>query len=554
MSNLKPFPIFDLQIGLNNYLAPWRRPIDAFEPLTNAYVYRGKVRKRAGYTQFGNTLSDGKPVMGIMRAIDEGSGVIKLLVASTQHLYLYNAGGNTFGSPLGAPVVFTGNITNFFNSTNWQPVAGGSSFLYMTNNVDPITVYNVTSGAVTQPTLTINGAGATISNCLDVVVYKQRMLYIRPTISTSAVPENQTILWSSIGNPTLVLTDVAGNGGSLAAPTGDIIQSVEFLRDVLVVFFTNSTWIFRYTGDSTNPFRWDKINNSKNTNAPYGSIAYDQRCTSVGSSGLIACDGVNVQRYDLPIIEYYESQVSEQYYGQVYSQRYENLQQGWMLYVSNDANRTLFPLVGGVAPGSDSALIYNFLENTWATYTFSRPMTCLGTFYKKSGTTWAQLTQKWEDTDMTWNSYSSQKAAPILLAGDTTGNVWYMDDESAVTDNGVSIVPDIVSTKWNPVITAGQKVQFLYIDVYYKVVSKDPDPDNAIQVVLNFYIDDSPSVIVSRKLTLDGTGKNTYAWKRIYVNVIGEFVQMEIDPPSVDSYMEFLGFILWCEPAGRFTP
>lgn len=544
-SGYSPYLISEFTTGLNTYLQPWARPKDAFEPLVNAYIYRGTVNKRAGYSQFGNTLADNNPVMGIMRRIDEATGAITLLAASTVHLYLYDAGSNTFGN-IALPANFTGNITNFFNYTNWQDTPGGSSFIYMANNIDPVTLYDGTTA--TQPTLWTDSAHTTsISTCLDVQVYKQRILYIRPTLSGSPIPENQTIYWSAQNNATNVVTDIAGNGGFLAAPTGDIIQSVEFIRDVLVVFFTNSTWIFRYTGNDFAPFRWDKVNNTKSTNAPYASIAYDERCTSIGATGLIACDGVNVQRYDIPIIDYYETNFSQQYFAQSFSQRYDNLNQGWMLYVSNE---TPNPLVGGVAPGSDSALIYNFLENTWATYTFTIPLTCLGTFYLQKGSTWADLTQTWDSLDKAWNSFSSQKNAPILLAGDTTGHVWYMDDQSQVTDNGTSIIPDIITTRWNPIMQMGEKIQFGYIDIYYYIASLDAD--DPVQVTLNFYVDNSENVAGSRTLTLDGPANSEFTFKRIYLNLIGEFIRMEIDP-NVDSFMQFIGFIIWVKPAGRLT-
>ena len=555
-SKLQPFLISEFKTGINTYLTPWIRPQDAFEPLVNAYVYRGTVNKRAGYSQYGNQLADHNPVMGIMRYINETTGAISLIVASTVNLYKYNPGTENYDA-VTTPPTFTGTISNFFNWTNWQASAGATSYLYMTNNVDPVTLFDGT--ASTQPAFYTNAAHSdSITKALDVQVYKQRLLLIKPTLATEGV-QNQSIYWSAISNPTDFVSDVAGHGGFLAAPTGDIIIAAEFIRDVLVVFFTNSTWIFRYTGSDTNPFRWDKVSIAKSSNCPYASVAYDERCTAIGNTGLIACDGVNVQRYDMSIIDYYETNFSEQFFGQAFSQRYDNLNQTWTLYVSNDRNTTTFPLVGGVAPGSDSALIYNFLENNWATYTWSVPMTCLGLFYNQTGATWAELSispeDEWQNTDQPWNSYSNQKGAPILLSGDTSGHVYWMDNQQEVLDNGNSIVPDIVTTRWNPILSLGEKTQFAHIDIYYKIVSVNPA--SPIAVTLNFYVDNS-SVLDStpaqtRTLTLDGPVGSDFAFKRIYVNLIGEFIKMEIDP-NVDSFMQFLGFIIWARPAGRMTP
>jgi len=551
-SELQPFLISEFKSGINTYLQPWIRPADAFQPLENAYIYRGVVNKRAGYVQFGNTVPDGKPIMGIMRYINESTGAQSLVIATTVNLYLYDPGTGNYNT-VTSPPTFTGNITQFFNWTNWQASAGATSFLYFVNNKDNIGTFDGTTYAALVPV--IDGAGETITTALDVQVYKQRLLVIRPTLSIDGV-QNQSIYWSKQQNPAQGIgdtnwrVDIAGNGGFLAAPTGDIIQSTEFIRDVLVVFFTNSTWIFRFTGNQSDPFRWDKVNNSKSTNAPYAAVNYDERCTSIGNTGLIACDGVNVQRYDIPIIDYYETNFSEQYYGQSFSQRYDNLNQAWTLYVSNDPENQ-FPLVGSVAPGSDSALVYNFLENTWATYSWSIPLTCLGLYYAQTGTTWASLSispaDEWANFEQAWNATGGQKGAPILLAGDTTGHVYQMD--TGLSDNGTPINVDIVTTRWNPIMKLGQKTQFCYIDIYYRIIS------SAISVTLDFYVDNTTDTepATTRTLTLDGPVGSGYAFKRVYINLIGEFIQMEIDPDE-NANLQFVGFIIWARPAGRLTP
>jgi hypothetical protein len=690
------------------------------------------INKRNGYIPFGDQLADTNPVMGIMNRIDESTGAISLVVASTTNAYLYIAGSNTFspltavggsasvfwtGTATGTIVIptfwpnitpasvtitdginnltfdaggamnsapagifaagstfnfttgvatinftgttanvslsltatlagayFTGNNTNFFNWVSWQPTdpttfVSSVSYLYMTNNVDPVTLFDGMN--LSRPILYVNSAHTDyITKALDVAVYQNRLLLLRPSLNSTSNPLNQSIYFSALFNPLNFINDVAGNGGQVTAATGDILQCQEFLRNSIIVFFTNSTWLFRFTGSISDPFRFDKLTISKNVSSPYGSIAYDERATAVGSLGLIACDGVNVQRYDNAIIDFYETEMNEQYFGQTFGIRYDNLNQGWMLYVSNG---TTNPVVGSGAPGSDSALIYNFAEQSWATYTFSVPMTCMGKFLSVSGKTWADLTQAWSVTDFAWKSYSNQKLAPILLIGDVNGNVYWIDNEDAVTDNGNPIIPEITSTRWNPVLQTGQKTQFAYIDIYYKVVSTDPN--DPIQLTLSFYVDNSEDDALQRTLTLDGPIQNgssiiatgnggssysgtispggyiypdsvnisvvtssglesftddgsgilvgslgdtgtinyvTTAWtivlssrtvengvpfqaqyvlnkpegfafKRIYLNLFGEFIKMDIDP-VFDAPFQILGFIIWARTAGRMTP
>jgi len=559
MSNgYQPSLIADIQSGINTYLDPWKRPTDAFEPLMNAYVNRGSINKRNGYVQFGDTLADIKPVMGLMRYIDQSDGSNKLLAATTQHLYLYD-GFSSYSDISVAANDFTGGISNFFNYTNWQPTTGAASAIYMTNDVDPVTVWIKGAAAAAQPDIWTNSAKTTkITKCLDVQVYKQRLLFIRPALTGSAQTENQTIYWTKInsgydpapGSFINAFSDVAGNGGFLTAPTGDIIQCAQFIRDVLVVFFTHSTWLFKFTGSQSQPFVWCKVNDTRSVTAPYASVSYDDYCTAVGNTGLIACSGTNVERYDLSIIDYFDTEVSSKYVAQSFAHRYDTLSQTWMLYVSNNRNQGNFPLVG-LAPGSDKALIYNYQEKSFSTYQFSRPMTCLGLFYNSTGATWASLTEEWKDVDRSWGSYADQTNFPILLAGDTTGHIWYMDAPNTVDDAGEPIKVDIATTRWNPLLGTGQKAQFGYIDIYYYVSSLDvADP---VTVTLNFYADNSDNLAFSRPLTLDGPTGTTNTFKRIYLNIIGGFIQMEI-VASESSAMKFLGFILWARPAGRLTP
>lgn len=448
---------------------------------------------------------------------------------------------------------FTGTIKNFFNWTNWQPTdpdvfTSSVSYLYMTNGVDPITLFDGTN--LSRPILYVNSAMTDyITTSLDVQVFKNRLLAIKPSLNSTSNSVNQGIFWSQQFNPRNFIADLAGNGGSDTAATSDILQSFNFLRDICVVRFTKSVWIFRYSGNDFKPFFFQKINATKWTQCPYASIEYDERETGIGATGHTACDGVNVQRDDIPIIDFYETEMSEQFYSQAFSQRYDNNSESWTLYVSQ-ANQ--FPKVGGIAPGSDKALIYNFLENTWATHIFTTPLTCLGLFNVTSGLTWQAATFSWESDDAPWFSYSTQMGAPELLAGDTTGHVYIMDQQDVDLDITTPILATVSSTQFNPFIKIGQKVQFGYIDFYY---ARNDD----CVITINFFVDntnENPAAV--RTLTLDANGTDgnagsDYAMKRIFINLTGEFLQFDLVSNSPAPFV-INGFILWARPAGRLTP
>lgn len=529
---------------------------------------------------------------------------------------------------------FTGDSSNFFNATNWiapSYYATNPGILYMTNNADRITTFDGTSLA--RPPFPVTAAHNTtftndIAHALDVDVYKNRFLVQLPTLVTPdvTVPPAQTIYWSAINSPTNLISDVTGNGGFLSAPTDDRMQASEFLRDQLIVFFQNSTWTFRFTGSDFAPFRFDKINNSKSTNAPYGTISYDERVTSMGAKGLIACDGVNVQRYDTAIIDQFLD-INQNRFIQCYGLRFDTINQSWMLYPSAETNATL----------SDKVLVYNFIENTWATYDLM--LSCLGLYFITSDATWASFAPTgsnplaWDQAEFTWNSYLLQELSPVLLGGATSGGFVYELDngdsderQTAIqeniafgtgitsysgtltyfpvvpgtfaptdvvetfTDNSngtltgsgggtgtinyvtgawtltfavavvtgiaifanytaikpVEIDASVTSTRWNPFTAMGQKVQFGYIDVYYQI-------NDECTLDITFFIDNSEAPATTRTLTLDGPTNSDVAFKRIYINIVGEFLRMNIENDQTESFKIF-GMVLWASASGRLTP
>jgi hypothetical protein len=444
---------------------------------------------------------------------------------------------------------FSGTNANFFNAINWVDpaytlAANITGTLYMTNNVDFITCFNGTD--LSRPPFPITQANKLsftndITTCLDIDVYKNRLLIQRPTLVGSAYPASQSIRYSSINQPNNLVADVTGQGGEISAPTDEFIQSSEFLRDQLIVFFTNSVWTFRYTGNAFDPFRWDKINVTKSASAPYATIPYDERITAMGNKGLIACDGVNVQRYDLSIVDQFLD-INQYRFAQCFGQRFDSLNQSWMLYPSGNDPTAV----------SDSALIYNFLENTWSIYQFptgeqgdkSRYLSCLGIFLTSKGTAWNQMPVPWQEQDFPWNSFMLQGNTPVLLGGGQTGIIYELNVD--VTDNSFPITSSITSTQWNPFVGNGQKVQFGYIDFYYE---KNDD----CVLNLTYFTDNSNVPIGPLTLTLDGPTSAQKNMKRIYLNNIGEFLQIKLSSSS-EATFKILGMVLWCRPAGRLTP
>jgi hypothetical protein len=487
---------------------------------------------------------------------------------------------------------FTGGDNDFFKFANWKANDALPAYEYLTNNKDRVTLFDGT--CLSRPNFPIyndqiiGGAplveGHTyypnfngVVTTLDIKVYKNRLLFLRPKVFTYAttdhtlapngtIVEGQVIRFSSefytFGTNTLIpfdfVADISGHGGVADAPTPDWIIAGEFLRDAIVVFFQKTTWLFRFTGSAFSPFRWDQINSSRNSNAPYGSLDYDGTATSMGTKGLIQCDGVNVSRYDETIIDQY-TDIDNDNFIQCNAVRDDILNQSWMIYPSVERNiENRF---------SDKAIIYNFLENNFATYEIN--LSTLGIENTYQDITWASFApgsgvwtqgKTWQQANFNWNKFTAQNLAPQVFAGDQNGFVYIMNVTE--TDNGGHIDVEVRSKRWNPFIQTGERCRFGYIDFYYQ---KNAD----VTLQIDIFGNNSKSPDFTKYLTMDGPANDDFAWKRLFVNLQGEFIRIEISNPfipqftiNVDQKLDIpnngtwliSGMILWAMPAGRLVP
>ena len=453
---------------------------------------------------------------------------------------------------------FTGDQSNFFNWTNWEPstnkivtqVAQPLSppaavadietptqfqvgFLYLTNGVDPITLYH--NGMLSRPAFAIRqknlGLGKNeILNALDVKTFASRLLIVRPTTTIGdGNPDPQSIRWSAQFQPTNTVADIPGSGGELSAATSDWINSTKFLKDFIVCNFQNSVWYFRFTGSAFAPFTFYKANTTKNTSAPYGSIEFDDQVTAMGSKGLIYCDGTTVDRYDLKIFDQYDSINSEAFI-QCFGLRFDVLNQSWMLYPDAETDALL----------STKVLLWNYLEDSWATFNMS--LSCLGLGFGVRDITWADFApggvfgangMTWQQAMFPWNSYLTQKESLRLLGGNFIGEVLQLND--GPTDHGTEIRMSATTKKYNPFAQLGLKGQFAYLDVYYTV-----NPE--IELTFQFYIDNSeidpfnPDPDFEKTISLTGTPNAEYGWKRIYINVQTAQIQWNITDNAFSNF------------------
>jgi len=128
---LKSFLIAPFDSGLVNNIEPWLTPEDAFQFLEDAYVWRGRVRKRFGYRFMGDTELDSRLRINI--GTTDGSGNISTIVPGATFAVgqMFSIGSEIFtvnatGTP--AAMLDTGAATTAtFNTTSGALVINGAA-------------------------------------------------------------------------------------------------------------------------------------------------------------------------------------------------------------------------------------------------------------------------------------------------------------------------------------------------------------------------------------------------------------------------------------------
>lgn len=475
--------------------------------------------------------------------------------------------GNYFDATVGIyGPLFTGSISNFFTLVNYQYKA------FFTNNVDPIFYYDGNTiqylNTNLEVTPVVSSAGVPsfdISRTLHVFVDRERLLLISPTVE--AIPQVNAVFWSVAGNP----LDFS-NDEQLYASTSQPIRAFGFINSDLVLRFSSSERVFRYTGDAFSPFRFDSTNNIWACDTFYSSINYDSWFSSVGRPAIVGSDAVNVKRVDEIIPDFtdptrlsqqtpvpFMNQTSIQ---QCYGERFDDIKEGWLCYNSSPQDQS-------TVTASDNVLSFNYLDSTYAVYSF--PFSCLGFGRVINVPTWSTIFTTWEDMSDTWDSYQLQNNALVDLAGDQFNNVYELNSGNTQTIAGdatatpVPVLMNVISKNFNPFIEDGQLARLGYVDLF---VSADSDSTLRVQFFANdqLYIDsnDQPAgyyqETVLRFNTTDAMSPSTNqtkVWKRIYVGAVAKehtirFYQNILDFETTNDQPIYIhAMVLYMKPAGR---
>lgn len=386
------------------------------------------------------------PVMGLRTYELPNTQLEDMIGFDTMYAYRFNGapGVNRWQEITG--VKWFGTNSDFFWTWNFGQDASQNNIMWTSNfNIvtpDPLRYYDGTSFIDFQPLVT---ATETLVNGLIIVSYQSRLVILNTLENNGAanIQFAQRARFSAAGSPIATNAwrqDISGNGGFIDAATNEEIVSACFIRDQLIVYFENSTWALRYTGNEVLPFFWERINASLGSESTFSTIQLDDQCLTFGEFSINTCNGVQVQRIDTKIPdEVYnilnENEGRERVYG---IRDYFDKIIYWT-FPNDDLQRT-FP---------NRILVYNYEDGSWAFFRDS--FTCYGRYRRNQTVRWQDVNEPWNEYNLPWGSSILQSGYPLIIAGNQQGFTLIINQG---IDNSVSLHITAISTPDTVLITS----------------------------------------------------------------------------------------------------
>lgn len=328
---------------------------------------------------------------------------------------------------------WTGNNAQFFWGTNYR--AAGQTFnnFYVTNYVeaDGLRYWSNPPAPAVQEwvkftALRLRGATQVLVTCRIVIGYKGRLLLMatkeRDTVTgvVSSFPNRIRISGTdpvTIANQATAFDTTEKLPAFITLPTSEEIISVGFIKDRLIVYCENSTWLLGFTGNDLEPFKIAQLNNELGVESQFSVVEFDRAAIGVGNVGIHATNGVNVTRID------------EKINSEVFTIR--NTDDGVMRVQGiRDYQKNLilwsFPTVTSIDVWPDKVLVYNKDSGAWSFYDDS--ITAFGFFQDNRDLQWQDLNLPWADANFAWQDAAVQEGYRLIAAGNQQGYVMLMSE------------------------------------------------------------------------------------------------------------------------------
>jgi hypothetical protein len=369
----------------------------------------------------------------------------------TQFAYIFNGYRWLYTGP-GPATWFRGTDEQFFWSCSYQGVVPGSTIMFVTNfnavkngtpgvNDDPMWYWDNTQWNIFAPisipgTLGANGTQKTIVQAKIIIPYKNH-LHLMDTIeqmggqvagTNTRYQSRDRFSW--LGSPIGVSINPTGypwyesgqvgysGAGWVDAGTQEVINSAEYIKDRLDMGFERSTWELAYTNNETEPFQWNKLNTELGCESPFSTVPFDKQILSIGTYGITACNGQNVERVDNEIPDYVFG-INNNLAGTFRVQGirdYKTEMVYWTIPIADKTKWSYFP---------NTVLVYNYKTGAWAEN--DDCITAFGYFEQSTDKTWEDMTMPWQECNFSWNAYVAMAKDRLILAGNQQGYIFVIN-------------------------------------------------------------------------------------------------------------------------------
>lgn len=234
--------------------------------------------------------------------------------------------------------------------------------------------------------------------------------------------------------------DLFGKGGANDAPTNEVIVSAGFVNDILIVYFTRSTWRLRFVNNQQNPFVWERLNVELGSSSTGSTVIFDKGIMTIGNRGIVISDGNSTQRFDDKIPDdFFDIREVNQGFQRVQGIRTFRTKLNFWTFPSTENNELIFP---------EKVLVFNYSTRNWSYFIDS--FTCFGYYYPTTGAqTWQNLTGRWSSyTQITWDGGNSQGLYENVIAGNQQGYIVILEQTNGENSPSLAItsITSVVNT------------------------------------------------------------------------------------------------------------
>lgn len=415
------------RFSINTDLSPYDMPPSYFSYGNNVRFLDGKAGKILGHIQvFGTPGSSNNPYWAT-----------SWLLGSTE-LWIYGTatGLRKITGTTHADVTrSSGAYTTIASTTNnWQgDVLGG--VLVCCNGIDA--PQSFTQGA--SQFADLSNWPSTLK-CKAIVPFRNHLVALNLTDSASgsAVAKPFTIRWSDAipvgtdnnGSNTWVTSAAASEAAetSLMGTKGHILNAVQ-LGNLLMIYKEDSVYSLNYVGGA---FTFNVREVFKDTGLFSRDAVVDLgdgKHVMVTTNDVVVHNGNSITSViDDQMKTFLFSKIDSTYYYKTFLSHNKIKNEVWIC----------FPSTGASGGYPDTALIWNYVENTWATRDLpSVNFISKGLVNPSLTNTWAAATGTWEQNTLNWGQQAYNPSVDSLLMCGTSDNKFYLAD-SGVTFDGTN--------------------------------------------------------------------------------------------------------------------